>query len=175
VISKPDDLSVIVNGVQPVGSTWTAEAPYYYHGTGIKLESERSKDIRGNEIPYPFICLFEPLKSKLNISNEKQIGEDVEAWIVFMTKNNLQWTSDQFHDNAIDAMYALMQRFILECDKANDLLLINDEDQEISIVRHSEFGLIAKTKGAEKAVFQDHLAGVEMENFSLKILKKYTC
>ncbi len=168
IISLPDSTHVVVSGIKPVGQTWTADAPYFYHGTPDKIDPDRYKDVRGNELKFPFICLFEPLSSDVYMSGS--IAEDVELWLIFMTASNPIWTTDQHH-SVIDDMYALSQRFLTACENYRGVNV--PEDLRYRLIRHAQYGLVAKTKGHDKYILNDNLSGVEIENFKLSIYKTH--
>ena len=160
-----------VVGSEPSGSEWTSQSPSFYHGTPVKVDADMYQDLNGNEMKFPFICLFEPLKSRLFTSRENPIGEDVELWLIFMDKSRTDLTTDQHH-SIIDNMYNLMTRFISECEKSSDIVEVSD-DLTLDVIRHAEYGLIAKTKGHEKYLLNNNLSGVEIENYTLRIKKTY--
>jgi hypothetical protein len=167
---------MVVSGASiPTVGAYKCEAPYFYHGTPPKADEERSKDMVGNEMKYPFICLFEPLRSKEDATRDNIIAEYFELWLVFMTANDLNWTTSEHHTNAINDMKALYNRFLYQTENTPGViaLLEDNEKQTPDITRHAEFGLIAKTKGHTDYLLMDNLSGVEVENFKLNILKTY--
>jgi hypothetical protein len=169
IINLPTSTSVIVDGIKPVGSSWIAQAPFFYHGTPDKIDPDRLKDMRGNEMKYPFICLFEPITSDVTMSGS--VAETCELWLVFMTTANNRNTTDEHH-TIINEMCALMQRFITACEESGDLVNV-PEDLNFRMIRHAQYGLVAKTQGHDKYFLKDNLSGVEIENFKLEIYKKH--
>lgn len=176
VESITDDYNCIVSGSQaPTTTSWKCEAPYFYHGSPKTIDGKRAVDMVGNEMKYPFICLFEPLRSKLDATRDNIVAEELELWLVFLTKcdaNNQ--TTD--HYTEINDMYSLFLRFLEQTENYPQYIaLLEDGDKQTpDITRHSEFGLVAKTKGHEDYILNDNLSGVEVDNFKLHILKQYS-
>lgn len=166
---------MVVSGSQiPTATAWKCEAPYFYHGTPKVIDGQRDADMVGNEMKYPFICLFEPLRSKQHVDRADIIAEEFSLWVIFMTKNNPTWTTTEHHDNAINDMMSLYHRFVEQTESfVAKIALLEDDEQAPDIVRHADFGLVAKTKGHESYILDDNLSGIEVENFTLKILKTY--
>lgn len=140
--------------------------PHFYFGTPINVDQQRQQDMDYNELKYPFCCLFSPIVSDFYPSDESQIQEEADLWLIFMTAN--QTESD------LSNMNQLLIDFINTCKASSDLV-IWDEDQRMKVTRFIEYGLYAKTKGIERTLFREGLCGVECEGLKLKILKKHYC
>lgn len=175
IVTKTNSTQIVVSGSQaPTATAWKSEAPYFYHGTPKTIDGQRAVDMVGNEMKYPFICLFEPLRSRNIVERSNDIAEEFDLWLVFMTKNNPNWSTDEHHTNAINDMMELYNRFVEATENyPTRIKLLEDGEQQPDITRHANFGLVAKTKGHEDYILNDNLSGVEVENFKLKVLKTY--
>jgi len=155
------------------GSSWKADAPYYYYGTPIATGNTRNIDkLDGILMKYPFIAVLEPFDSEINLDTSDIIYKTANLWMVFMTESNPNdWNTEQHYTNAINNMTTLLRTFMLELVKSGKI----SELEGYTETNHSEWGLIAKNSGSTKTIFNENLSGVEITNFKLPLLKKYSC
>ena len=149
---------------QPTGTTWTCQAPYFYHGTPDKIDPYRKVDMRLNELKFPFICVFEPISGEVN---EGLQTEDCDLWLIFMSQCAKHFSQTD-HENKIYDMHLLLNRFIESCQDSTDLINVSDE-LKYKITRHAQYGLVAKTKGHDSYLLNDDLTGIEIESFPIQI------
>lgn len=165
--------TITVNGGEPVGSTWSANAPYFYFQTPIEVDSFRRIDLDGNKMKYPFIALFAPVDSSFEVNANSVYQEDASLWIVFMTETNAsKWSIDTAYVSAIDYCRNMMLRFFSACEESG--LVDFTEGYSVEKVEHEKYGLYT-TNGHDKYFLNENISGVELKNLEFKIYKQNNC
>lgn len=142
-----------------VGDTFQLYAVKFFHGTPITTQTELGKIVKA-ENKTPLIWLWENFKEK-NFDNEIIEREiDVELYALTQTASIklAQMENDNIHVECVEPMRRLIECFISEVGKRSDIF--SSDFQDYDTENFPKFGIIARNKGADKAVFMDNLSGV---------------
>ncbi len=149
----------ITSSVAVIGSTWTANAPYYFHGTPIAV-NEQLRKIQIGKQKASMIYLAEILRERINNDPLSRIASEQDIALFFMDNANFpDWTTTQHYTNVITPMRALVTEFITAL-KASPRV---GEFEEYDLINHAKWGLYIDNKGHKKNIFDENLSGVEMQ------------
>lgn len=172
IVSNVTDTSFDITGADPTGQTvWQKTAPYYYHGSPIAVDKERTSDITElKSKKYPFVGLFEAITEQKSYKPNVRISSNAEIWIVFM-KYNKDNNVDNSYDNAVREMIALSDDFLKVIVNNSGIF---GELETVIQKNYAQWGIEAKFMGVTKRILPEDLAGVEL-NFDLPIKRKEIC
>lgn len=153
--------NVKYSGGLPSGSTWKADAPYFFKGNLIdqSQEIDRTKDFNQK---YPAIIMPEITSIRL-INDPLDINEMVASISLFFMNlaNYEDWSIDDFYTKVVDKMELLAIDFNTEADKHRHTGELDDFDATINKI--SKWGVFTIINGADgqETLFNDNLSGVQ--------------
>jgi hypothetical protein len=162
VVSFTADTDITVNfSTLPSGSTWTADAPYVYHGNPIQISNEIDKEMNPNA-KYPAIIVFENGNSIQELAPTSTIEstESLEMFFVDMANYN-DWLIEDFYSNVVNAMEDLSYDFV---DACRNYKYIEELTGTATRERISKWGVqvLRSGKGSADTIFNDNLSGVSL-------------
>lgn len=152
------------------GTTWTAEAPYYYSGTPIAIDNTL-KQIGEGAKKYPIIVLFETIKQKIINDTTKATGINADLQLFFMDNANYRdWQTSDHYDNVIEPLQDYVDLFLAACNKSKYINFF--ELKDYNTVNHAKWGIYVENKGHIRSIFTDDLSGIELQ-INLPIMRHY--
>lgn len=154
------DVSFEITSTTPVvSSQWKAEAPYYYHGTPIKINEaivQQKPDTR----KFPMVCLFEIFDDHKKRDVEGNKIKSPECRLFFMDDAQTQSSSEQHHVNKVQPMEDLEELFL------DELVLhpfIGEIKTEFTSRPRADWGVFLQNVGNDKRIINWKLSGVELQ------------
>jgi len=160
----------ITSSTAVTGTQWIAEAPYFYSGTPIAIDSIL-KQIQNGSKKYPVIVLFETIRQNIINDNTKATGINADVNLFFMDNANFKdWLTEDHYENVIEPMQEYLDEFIAACNKS---IYINEyEFDKYNIINHAKWGIYVEEKGKVRSIFTDELSGIELQ-MTLPIMRHY--
>lgn len=160
-----------VSGTQAITATsFVQYTPYFFHGTVRATQAELANIIDANS-KTPMVYFYEVISERFIEDNDNILERESKIRLFFLTQADFtNWQTIDYHENAIQPMRRLMERFI-------DKLKAHPRVQEITdytVINQNKFGVFINDKGFEKAIFAENLSGCEL-NIDLEILKTDAC
>lgn len=155
----------------PVGTTFTATSPYYFHNTRIQGTNEL------NKIPWqskwPFVFLWEPVTESFPADEENRIQRNSTLRLFFLASRNPALNkTDDLYDDAVKPMWNLVHRFIHHLKRHHQIGELN-LNGGYTIENYAKFG-VNETNGPTQSFFDDKLGGLQL-TITIPVLKKFTC
>lgn len=163
VVAVVSDTSFTVeySGGLPSGSTWKADAPYFFKGNLIdqSQEIDRTKDFNKK---YPAIILPEVTRIRY-INNPLDINEMIASVDLFFMNlcNYEDWAIEDFYTKVVDKMEIMALDFNTKADGYRYVGELDDSDATINKI--SKWGVQVFRNGADgqDTLFNDNLGGVQ--------------
>lgn len=159
----------------PVGTTWKAASPYYFHGTPtvVNVEFINSHKERGT-----FIFLFEVINEEIQRAEDyaglTERTADLEMF--FMQFCNAEdWTTDEHYSNVINTIATLVQQFETDCIDdsrvtigGTSYLILNASDMNsLTKTNNADWGNFLRGKGFTDRILNNPFSGCSLSgNFA---------
>lgn len=168
--------SFIAGGLKITGSnpivvtSFVAYPPYFFHGTVLEANKDLTNIIDASS-KTPMIYFYEVISETFYEDNDNAIERESDIRLFFLTQANFaNWNTNDYHENAIQPMRRLMERFIRVLKDYPTI----DEIVSYTVINQNKFGVFIADKGYEKSLFNDNLSGVELR-INLAIRKEVNC
>lgn len=168
------DKSIVIKpakkiNVTPTFTSFTLNAPHFFHGTPIQTNIELVK-VDDTRDKTPMVWLVKPIREEFNGFN-RRIERESSLQLFFLdeTRPN-EWTTQMHHDQVVKPTSRMVDRF-LEVVKINQKTF--DRHKGYVRIDRSNFGVFMDKQGYIKGILDDKLSGAEV-NIILEI-KKQNC
>jgi len=156
-----------------VNDTFDLYAVKFYHGTPISTQQEIEKVVDAAD-KTPMLWLWETFKER-NFDSEMVEREiDVELYALTQSYDEklAAMVNDDIHHHCVEPMRRLIEQFLIELVTRSDIF--DTDFQEYETENFPKFGIVARSKGAEKSLYLTNLSGVALYT-TLRLYFKDAC
>lgn len=169
-------LDFIEGGIKVSGAvlitatSFTPYLPFYFHGTVRATQSELANIIDANS-KTPMIYFYEVISETFFEDNDNAIERESSIRLFFLTQADfMNWKTSDFHENAIQPMRRMMEKFIEKLKGHSNVNEINS----FTVINQNKFGVFINNKGFESAIMAENLSGCELK-IDLELRKVDNC
>lgn len=153
------------------GVSFYMYTPFFFHGTPIATGQDLSDYSDANE-KTPMLWLWENWTEREN-DELNPVAREIDCEIYFLTQANFNlWKTDDAYQYAIRPMTRLKQMFKDKVKETTEIF--SADDIVFETVPYSKFGVFLRSKGSEKNLFVDQMAGVGCK-VTFKLWDKTEC
>ncbi len=142
--------------IQP-GTAFDLYPVKFYHGTPITTNVELGKVVKAKD-KTPMIWLWENFKEK--ITEDEIVERSIPVELYALTQSPVkqaQMINDDLHTECVEPMRRLIELFKEQIVNRSDLFSTDEIEYEAE--DFPKFGIVARNRGSEKALFMDNLSG----------------
>lgn len=168
--------SLTLLGDEPIseGDVFELYRPFFFYGTPIATNTEINQVADAFD-KTPMFWLWENTKTRV-LSEGSPADREVEVDLYGLTQTPERqqvMQTDDLYAECVKPMKRLFERLIKTIEEETQTYAIED-GQEYETENYAKFGVMARTKGAEKAIMFDNLSGVGCK-MTLRLWEIFDC